>query len=262
MCLVVFAWRVHPEYRLVLAANRDEYHARPSRDAHWWPDRKHILAGRDLQAGGTWLAVSRSGRFATVTNYRELQRPARRMRSRGELVSDFVDGTGSPGEFASAIDGQAYAGFSLLIADNDQLVYSSNRGESPVVLQPGVYGLSNATLDTPWPKLVRSRDRLRELIDDDSVNEASLLRLLADRQPAPVERIDHTELPFQLAQAVSAPFIQTPEYGTRCSTSLLWSSAGNVDFCEQNFDSHGKATGTVRHRFNVSTDQKPLAASS
>jgi uncharacterized protein with NRDE domain len=262
VCLVVLAWQVHPEYRLILAANRDEYHARPSREAHWWPDRKHMLAGRDLQAGGTWLAASRSGRFATVTNYRELQRPAGKMRSRGELVCNFVAGAKSPGAFASSVDGPAYAGFNLLLADNDQLVYSSNRGESPMALQAGVYGLSNAALDTPWPKLVRSRDRLRKLIDDDAVNETSLLRLLADRQPAPVERIDHPELAFQLAQAVSAPFIQTLQYGTRCSTSLLWSNSGDIEFCERNFDASGNVTRTVRHRFKVSPVQTPSATSS
>jgi uncharacterized protein with NRDE domain len=262
VCLVVFAWRVHPEYRLILAANRDEYHARPAKSAHWWPDRKHLLAGRDLQAGGTWLAVSRQGRFATVTNYREMQRPAGKLLSRGEIVCDFIDSNERPGAFAAAIEGQAYAGFSLLVADRNQLVYSSNRGESAVELKPGVYGLSNAALDTPWPKVVKSRDRLRQLIESDAVNEGSLLRLLADRQPAPVERIDNSELPFQLAQALSAPFILSRDYGTRCSTSLLWSENGDVEFSERNFDSKGNTTGTVRQRFRTSPDQKQTAASS
>lgn len=262
MCLVVFAWRVHPEYRLVLAANRDEYHARPSEKAHWWPDRRHLLAGRDLQAGGTWLAVSRQGRFATVTNYREMQRPTGKLLSRGEIVSDFIDSRESPENFAHAIDGKAYAGYNLLVADREHLVYSSNRGESPVDLKPGVYGLSNAALETPWPKLVRSRDRLRQLIDSDAINEASLLRLLADRQPAPVERIDSAGLPFQLAQAVSAPFILSTDYGTRCSTSLLWSESGDVEFCERNFDAKGNTTDTIRQRFRISPDQKRTAASS
>jgi uncharacterized protein with NRDE domain len=182
--------------------------------------------------------------------------------SRGEIVCDFIDSDESPGAFAGAIDEQAYAGFSLLVADRDQLVYSSNRGESPVDLKPGVYGLSNAALDTPWPKLVTSRDRLRQLITSDAVNEASLLRLLADRQPAPVERIDSSELPVKLAQAVSAPFILSREYGTRCSTSLVWSESGDVEYSERNFDSKGNTTGTVRQRFRISPKQKRTAASS
>lgn len=262
MCLVVFAWRAHPDYRLVLAANRDEYHGRPAKNAHWWPDRQHLLAGRDLQAGGTWLGVSTQGRFATVTNYREMQRPGGKLLSRGELVCDFIDSNESPGRFSNSIAGKDYAGFNLLVADDEHLVYSSNRGESPVELKPGIYGLSNAALDTPWPKLVRSRDRLRQLIESDAVSESSLLRLLADRQPAPVERIDDSELPFQLAQAVSAPFILSREYGTRSSTSLLWSESGDVGFCERNFDSGGIATATVRHRFRISADRKPTAARS
>jgi uncharacterized protein with NRDE domain len=253
MCLIVFAWQTHPAYRLVLAANRDEYHARPSRDAGWWPDRKFILAGRDLQAGGTWLGVSRSGLFATVTNYRELQKATGRIRSRGEIVSNFLSGDAPAKDFAASIAGDLYAGYSLLAADHEQIVYASNRGDVPTVLQPGVYGLSNATLDTHWPKLVRSRDQLSRLIGSDSVNESSLLQLLADRQPAPVDQIDNSSLPFNLAQAVSAPFVVSPDYGTRCSTTLLWSNDNEVEFCERRFDAAGNSTGISRFRFRVVT---------
>jgi uncharacterized protein with NRDE domain len=262
VCLIVFGWKTHPEYRLVLAANRDEYHARPAKSAHWWPDRPDTLAGRDLQAGGTWLAACRRGHFATVTNYRELQRPQGKFRSRGDIACNFVASEARPLEFATAIGGQQYAGFSLLAADQEQLVYASNRGDSPIALQAGVYGLSNAALDTPWPKLVRSRELLRQLIDTGTANESALLRLLADRQPAPVEQIENSTLPFPLAQALSAPFIQTSEYGTRCSTTVLWSYAGDVEFCERSFDSQGNATGTVRYRFRVSVEQRPTATSS
>ena len=251
MCLIVFAWKSHPSYRLVLAANRDEYHARPAREAGWWPDHQNVLAGRDLQAGGTWLAVSRDGLFATVTNYRELQRSAGRLRSRGEIVSKFVTGRSDPHNFALSLDGEQYAGFSLLAADRDQLVYSSNGGDKTVVLEPGVYGLSNASLDTPWFKLVRSRRALQQLIDTDSVSESSLLRILADRQTAPVDQVDSSILPFALAQTLSAPFIVSPEYGTRCSTTLLWSNTDEVEFCERRFDARGKPAGTARHRFTM-----------
>ena len=162
MCLIVFSWHSHPEYRLVLAANRDEYHARPARDAHWWPDRQQILAGRDLQAGGTWLGVSQRGRFATVTNYREMQRSTGRLRSRGEIVSKFIGSDTGPKDFVSSIDGANYAGYSLLTADRRQMVYSSNRSPEPSVLDPGVYGLSNADLDAAWPKVLHSRDALKQ----------------------------------------------------------------------------------------------------
>jgi uncharacterized protein with NRDE domain len=251
VCLIVFGWKAHPAYRLILAANRDEYHARPARDAHWWPDRPHVLAGRDLQAGGAWLAISKKGRFATVTNYRELQRSTGRLRSRGEIVTSFVDGSAQATEFAKSLDGKRYAGYSLLAGDDEHIVYASNRGDLPQVLDAGVYGLSNSALDTPWPKLVRSRDALKQLIASDSANESSLQRLLADRQPAAIDQIDSSELPFALARLLSAPFVVAPEYGTRCSTTLLWSYSNEVEFCERSFDNAGKTTGTTRYRFTT-----------
>jgi uncharacterized protein with NRDE domain len=257
MCLIVFSWHAHPVYRLVLAANRDEYHARPTRDAHWWPDRQHVLAGRDLQAGGTWLAVSRKGRFATVTNYREMQRSTGRLRSRGEIVSRFIGSDTGPNDFVSSVDGAIYAGYSLLAANRQQMVYSSNRSRDPSVLDPGVYGLSNADLDEAWPKVLRSRDALKRLVDHGTVDETSLMRLLADRTPAPVDEIASSELPFPLARALSAPFIVAGEYGTRCSTTLLWSYDDEVEFCERNFDSSGELAGTRRFRFRIDDSPGP-----
>lgn len=251
MCLILFAWHAHPEYRLVLAANRDEYHARPARNAQWWPDLQHVLAGRDLQAGGAWLAASRTGRVAAVTNFREMQRPSGKLRSRGELVSRYVGGDAEPEDFTVSIDGAQYGGYSLLAADRRQLVYSSNRGRQSSILDPGVYGLSNAHLDAAWPKVIRGRDALARLIDSDSVDESSLLRVLADRTPAAVNEIDSTGLPFPLARALSAPFIAAGEYGTRCSTTLLWSMDDNVEFCERTFDASGEPTGTRRFRFRA-----------
>lgn len=257
MCLIVFSWHAHPVYRFILAANRDEYYARPARDAHWWPDRQDVLAGRDLQAGGTWLGVSRKGRFATVTNYHEMQRSTGRLRSRGEIVSSFIGGDASANEFVSSIEGSSYAGYSLLAADRLQIVYSSNRSGEPSVLDPGVYGLSNADLDTAWPKLIRSRDALKRLVDDNTVDETSLMRLLADRTPAPLDEIDNSQLPFPLARALSAPFIISGEYGTRCSTSLLWSYDDDVEFCERNFDSSGELVGIRRFRFRIDDPPGP-----
>ena len=152
MCLVVFGWQAHPDYRLILAGNRDESHRRPTQDAHWWPDDQSILAGRDLQAGGTWLGVNKSGRFATVTNFRE--------------------GPRSHGQ---------YAGFSLLVSDGNTMSYLSNRDDLESDLIPGVYGLSNASLDTPWPKVLRARSGLESLLNSNTANETELMRLLSDR---------------------------------------------------------------------------------
>ena len=249
MCLVVFAWKMHPEYRLVLAANRDEFHKRPARELHWWPDYPDILAGRDLQAGGTWLAVSKPGRFATVTNYREQLSPRPGLRSRGEIITNFVSSAVPVGKFVASLESDDYAGFSLLAADRDELWYVSNRGDEAVPLAPGVYGLSNASLDTPWTKLVRTRNALRNLTESGEVDETTLLRIMADRTPAPSADVEAGNLPFVLAKALTAPHIVSAEYGTRCSTALTWSEQEKISVCERRFDVAGTASGDSRYSF-------------
>lgn len=251
MCLVVFAWQAHPQYRLILAGNRDEFHRRPTQDAHWWPDNESILAGRDLQAGGTWLAMSKSGRFATVTNFREGQRSAAKFESRGTLVTGFAAGSQSLREFESSISNDDYAGFSLLVSDGESMFYLSNRDDLQADLDPGIYGLSNASLDTPWSKVVRAKADLESLIDNGAINETELMRLLSDRTPAPVDDVAAEDLPFEIARALTAPFIVAPEYGTRSSTTVLWSNDGVIEFTERRFDPSGRATGDSRFRFQV-----------
>ncbi len=249
MCLVVFAWKMHPKYHLVLAANRDEFHQRPAQELHWWPDHPDILAGRDLQAGGSWLAVSRQGRFATVTNYREQlsQRPG--LRSRGEIITNFVGSDRPVGTFVSSIDGDDYAGFSLLAADRNELWCVSNRGDEAVQLTPGIYGLSNASLDTPWTKLVRTRDALRSLITAGKLDETALFRIMADRTPAPIEDVEAGNLPFVLARALTSPHIVSAEYGTRCATAVTWSKEEKISVCERRFNAAGNASGETRFSF-------------
>lgn len=251
MCLIVFAWETHPDYRLILAANRDEFHGRPAQPLHWWPDRPTVLAGRDLQAGGTWLAASRNGRFATVTNYREGQRPRAGLRSRGDLVADFVSGERAPEEYLRSLEGDRYAGFSLLVTDGEELWCGSNRGDAPTLLGSGIYGLSNAALDTPWPKLIRSRAGLEGLLEADRVNESELLRLMADRTPAAAHEIVAGDMSFELARAITAPFIVSTDYGTRCTSTLLWSAMGKVALTEYRFSPTGEAAGETRFAYDV-----------
>jgi uncharacterized protein with NRDE domain len=251
MCLIVFAWKATPEYRLVLAANRDEFHERAARQLHWWPDSPGILAGRDMQAGGTWLAAGRSGRLATVTNYREQQVSREGLRSRGELVSNFVRSADSAMDFSAAIVGERYAGFSLLTTDGEELCHVSNRGDAATRLAPGIYGLSNASLDTPWPKLVRTREALRRLISTDRVDESELLRLMSDRTLAADTETQHADLPFELARALTAPFILGPDYGTRCTTIVLWDYNDRILLAETRFDSTGSPSGDARFSFIV-----------
>lgn len=251
MCLIVFAWRMHPQYRLILAGNRDESHRRPTQNAHWWPDNESILAGRDLQAGGSWLAVTKSGRFAAVTNFREGATGKAARKSRGELVTDFVSESLSTQEYESSLANEEYAGFSLLLSNGESMSYLSNRDGLEATIDPGIHGLSNASLDTPWSKVVRAKAGLESLIDGDGVNETELMRLLADRTPASVDDIEAAELPFEIARALSAPFIVAADYGTRSSSTLLWDYDGVINFCERRFGPSGKTTGESRFRFQV-----------
>lgn len=254
MCLLVFGWNVHPEYRLILSANRDEFHARPTQELHPWPDQPGLYAGRDLQAGGTWLGVHNSGRFATVTNYREHPVAPRQAKSRGGLVTDFVCRTTAAGEYAASIKGNEHSGFNLLSSDGSELAYTSNRGDQPVVLDDGVYGLSNASLDTPWPKLLRTKASLAELLNSGNVNETSLMRLMVDRKPAAVADVANEHLPFELARALTAPFIVTPDYGTRCTSTVLWGHDGRITISERRFDADGNTIGNERFSFTTTSD--------
>jgi len=252
MCLVVLAFRAHADVPLVVAANRDEFHARPTSAAAWWPDAPDILAGRDLQAGGTWLGVHRNGRFATVTNYRDADLPSASYESRGHLVASFLQGDQQPLEFLRSVDADAYAGFNLLLSDGESLAYLSNRGASLKELPPGIYGLSNATLDTPWEKVARSKQQLTELVKKNQLDETTLMRLLADRQKGPVSEVQGDRLPFETAHSITAPFIVMPDYGTRCSTIVRHDRTGGWHFLERRFDAEGQTTGDTRVSFGGS----------
>ena len=243
MCLIALAVGQHPQYPLILAANRDEFHARPAADANWWEDRPDILGGRDLQAGGTWLAVSRKGRLATVTNYRDAKLPEPGLRSRGLLVTDFLESAASTDEYLDSIDEDAFAGFNLIVAGRDSVAYLSNREVGRRDLSPGIYGLSNALLNGPWDKVERSKERLGELVRRDKVDVESLLHLMDDRNRGPAGEVERGRLDFDTAHAITAPFIVMPEYGTRCTTVVRVRSDGRWHFFERRFDNKGQRTG-------------------
>jgi uncharacterized protein with NRDE domain len=251
VCLIAFAWRAHPGYALILAANRDEFHRRPASRLQWWQDQPQIAGGRDLEAGGTWLAASRTGRFATVANYRETLAAQPAERSRGELVTGFVTDSLAPLPFAASLEANRYAGFNLLVATMDAVAYVSNRGDAPRLLQPGAYALSNASLGTPWPKVLKSRERLQALLDEGDVSAPALFGLLADREPAAAADTPDQGLPPNMARAVSAPFVVTEDYGTRCSTALLVGADGKVELHERRFDAEGAKIGETSIEFRV-----------
>jgi uncharacterized protein with NRDE domain len=247
MCLLVFALHTDPRLPLIVAGNRDEFHERPTQAACRWADNPDIFGGRDLQAGGTWLAVHRNGRFAAVTNHRDAHRERAGLRSRGHLVTGFLDADAGLVEYLESIDRDAYAGFNLLVADRRSAAYLSNRGAGMRELPPGIYGLSNATLDDPWTKVTRSKSRLGHLIAEDDVSEASLFHLLADRQKASAGEVRTNGLSFAMAHALSAPFIVHPLYGTRCSTVVTVDDTGTVRFAERSFDPDGRSRGVARY---------------
>lgn len=228
MCLITLAYHVHPRYPLVLAANRDEFHERPTAPASWWSDAPHVLAGRDLRAGGTWLGITRQGHFAALTNHRDLRREPKPGPSRGLLVRSALVGT------ATLDDTAAYEGFNLLHGPLDRLRYHNNIEPTDVALEPGIHGLSNALLNTPWPKVQRAKAGMeRALSSSEGVLVEDLFALLADPAQAEVEQLPDTGLTPPMERALSSVFIATTGYGTRCSTVLLVDTDGQVYFEER-----------------------------
>ncbi|MGB6605491.1 MAG: NRDE family protein [Steroidobacteraceae bacterium] len=254
MCLLVLAWQAHPRYRLVVAANRDEYHERPAAPLAKWPEAP-LIAGRDLRAQGTWLGLDRGRRFAVVTNFRELQRPRAAAPSRGGLIPQYLTGTAGPAEFLKRLEPQAggYAGFNLLLADGTTLAYGSNRA-TPFAraLPPGVYGLSNELLDTPWPKLQRVRAGFEEWLGTSRAGAAQLFALLSDRRQAGNDAGGTGGLPREWQQVLSAPFVLHPVYGTRCSTVVLLEPDGAVYLAERRFDAAGEPSSETEFHLNAS----------
>ena len=250
MCLVVLRWSPTEPQRLVLAGNRDELHARPTAPMHWW-HAPRLLAGRDLEAGGTWLAAGEDGRFGVVTNYRA-RNPRRGGPSRGTLIPAFFDSGARPREFLDALVRQApgYAGFSLLVGDAHEVGYYSNHDpDGPRTLAPGTYGLSNGLLDAPWPKLVRTRARFAALLAARAGAPApvdALLGLMADREPAPDHELPDTGLGLERERLLSSPFIVGADYGTRCTTLLAYSAAGVLVAAERSYARDGRPLATCR----------------
>jgi uncharacterized protein with NRDE domain len=247
MCLLVLAWQVHPRYRLVVAANRDEFHERPTAAMAKWPSPDDIIAGRDLRAGGTWLAMDRARRFGIITNFRDLQRPAPDAPSRGHLIPNYLRNQVGASAHLNELQPSAggYSGFNLLLTDSTSLWYASNRANHfATPLPPGIYGLSNEFLDTPWPKLQRVRRRFDPLLmQGGEVSKDELFAILADPTQAGInEELPKTGLSREWEQLLSSPFIRNEDYGTRCSTVVLLEPSGAVCLTERRFDSAGSVT--------------------
>lgn len=238
MCLIVIGWRVHAGFPLVVAANRDEFHARRTAAAAAWADVSGVFGGRDLEAGGTWLGARRDGRFAAVTNVREPGAPSG-SRSRGHLTAGFLASDDGAGDYADAVTGTDYAGFNLLLCDGKALWYCSNRDRtSPRELPPGIYGLSNHLLDSPCPKLVSARSRFADALARLPERKA-FFDILADDEIVPDAELPATGVPREWERLLSAIFVRSPAYGTRASTVLAVAADGGIVLEECSFAPDG-----------------------
>ena len=245
MCLILLAYRVHPRYPLILAANRDEFYERPTAGLDFWPDHPYILAGRDLRQGGTWMGVTRNGRFAAITNFRIPDEGKESAPSRGDLVADFLKGRMSARDYLHEIGDKVrtYRGFNLLVGDRDGLWYGSNHGPWSQSLTPGIHGLSNHLLDTPWPKVRAGIAGLKALIeaDGDEPLFSGLEDLLQDRKVPADGQLPDTGVGLVWERRLSSIFIASASYGTRSSSILTVSSSGRIEFKEIGWGQAGAA---------------------
>lgn len=257
MCLILFAYQAESRFSLVVAANRDELYSRPTRQAGFWPEIESgpgILAGKDLRAGGTWLGITASGRFAAVTNIRDPSQPERKSCSRGELTLRFLQGTSDAATFAKQIrdDFDEYAGFNLLIGDGHSLYYLNNHHQVMRKLESGVHGLSNGFLDAPWPKIVRGRSLLQQSLQNENpITTDHLLELMRDRTEAADSDLPNTGVPLELERRLSSTFIFQPKraYGTLCSTAIIVDANRHCRFSEQNYNEKGQPVAAHYYEF-------------
>lgn len=236
MCLILIAYKTHPRYDLVMVGNRDEFYARPTAPLGYWEDHPGVLAGRDLERMGTWLGITREGRFAAVTNYREGKPPQKSGPSRGDLVSGYLTGNIPPKEYMETVSRKAkeYSGFNLLAGDPGHLFYFSNRSTSIREVEPGVYGLSNHLLDTPWPKVARSLSSFRKVLAESDVIQMPLIQdILTSQEKVPDQALPNTGADLDWERLLAPVFITSPTYGTRGSYILLIDRKGKVMFFEQ-----------------------------
>lgn len=251
MCVLFFAHRAHPRYRLVFAGNRDEAYARPATHAGWWDEHADVLAGKDLDAGGTWLGVTRSGRWSVVTNVRDLAAHSTRDRSRGELPTSFLSGRESPAVYANRVfsEREDFNPFNLIVGDQHGVWIVSTHTDSPRELASGVYGLSNATLDVPWPKVVRGKAAFEDVLRVDEPDAEACLEILRDDIRAPDGQLPDTGVGLEMERRLSPLFIASDRYGTRASSVLVLNDGGGR-FVERTYGAGGVAGETVDISFD------------
>ncbi|MEC9492475.1 NRDE family protein [Flexistipes sp.] len=260
MCFIVFSFKAHNKYKLIFCANRDEFYNRKTEKLHYWCSnsfKKHennrILAGSDLQSGGTWLGVTKSGRFAALTNFREGTVKDPKKTSRGLIVKNFLQGNDDPVSYAKQLDlkKNRYEGFNLLFGSNNKLYYFSNRANGLLPISEGIYGLSNATLDTPWPKINRGKRLFKGIISREDVQVESLFEMLRDDKKPEKRELPFTGISEEFEKELSPIFVRINGYGTRSSSVILIDYNDNVEFYEKNYDSSGKEVNNSYYTFQI-----------
>ena len=254
MCLIAIAWQARRGLPLLVAANRDEWRERPTKAAHWWPERPELLAGRDLQAGGTWMGVTRGGRFAAVTNFRDPSDKRSTARSRGTLVTEFLVGNDTPARFLSNLSARAheYNGFNLMVGDGASLFYFGSREGQPRAIEPGIHAISNHLLDEPWPKVVAAQVAMDEALT--AVDPVPpLFTMLSDSAVPSDEDLPKTGVGVEWERRLAAALITGDDYGTRASTVLAITGHGEVLFEERTRGADGRVAQIVREAFTVET---------
>jgi len=252
MCLIAIAWQARRDLPLMVAANRDEWRERPTKAAHWWPERTELLAGRDLQAGGTWMGITRGGRFAAVTNFRDPSDKRSTARSRGTLVTEFLFGSDTPARFLANLSPRAsdYNAFNIIVGDGASLFYYGSREGQPRAIEPGVHAISNHVLDEPWPKVVAGKIAMNQALDDRDPMGV-LFAMLSDEERPSDEELPATGVPLEWERRLGAALITGKDYGTRASTVLAVTNHGEAIFEERTRGPDGEVTQTVREAFTV-----------
>ena len=253
MCLIVIAYNYHPDYKLIFAANRDEFYKRPATAAEFWIDEPSLLAGRDLKEGGTWCGITKNGRFAAITNYRDMKSIKQDALSRGRIVKDFLLDISSPEDYSKNLieSSDLYNGYGFIFGDKNDLFFFSNQTKKLIKIEKGIHGLSNHLLDTPWYKVKKGKELLKKAVDKRDTLVDDLFFMLSDKTLSPQKDLPNTGLNKEIEKRISSIFVETPDYGTRASTVILIDKKDNVTFIEKSLDTETKKWNINAFKFDI-----------